>query len=135
MGAVLLAPALALAIDALARWSAPARATARAVLGVSIVLNAGWLHTFSGSWAIRARDAQDLYALVEGSGRADEADPTIEPEPFNPDVTVRWIPWLVEEGAVVPRHPGTDAEIDRVLAVLRVPAQLPVETAPTQPAP
>ena len=135
MGAMLLAPALALAVDALGRWSAPARATARAVLGVSVVINAGLLHTFAGSWAIRARYAQDLYALSEGSGRAAEADPGIEPEPFNPDVTVRWLPWLVEERAVVPRHPGTDAEVNRVLAVLRLPAEPPIVTVPAQPDP
>jgi hypothetical protein len=88
---------------------------------VSVVLNAGWLHTFSGSWAIRARDAQDLYALIEGSGLASDADPTIEPEPFNPDVTVRWLPWLVEEGAVTPRAPIDAHEVERVRAVLKLP--------------
>jgi hypothetical protein len=122
VGAMLLAPALAAAVDTLTRWSSTAVATARAVLATSVVLNAGWLHTSGAEWAIRARDSQDVYALVAGSGLAAQADPNLRPEEYNPDVTLRWVPWLVEEGAVTPRAPATDAEVAKVRTALGLPA-------------
>jgi hypothetical protein len=121
MGAMLLAPALALAIDTLVRWTPAAVATARAVLGVSVVLNAGWLHNFGSDWASRAQRARDLYEVTAGADLGVQADPERTPEPFNPDVTVRWIPYLVDEGAVVPRPPADDAELQRVRAALGLP--------------
>jgi hypothetical protein len=120
VGAMLLAPALVVAIDTLLRWSGTAVATCRAVLVASVVLNAGWLHTSGAEWAIRARAAQDVYALVAGSGLAEQADPNVRPEEYNPDVTLRWLPWLVEEGAVTPRAPATDAEVAKVRAALKL---------------
>jgi hypothetical protein len=121
MGAMLLAPALAAAIDAIARWSPNGRATARVVLGTSVVLNAGQLHTLGAEWAIRAREAQDVYELVSGSGLAPQADQALDPVEFNPDVSVHWLRWLVDEGAVTPRAPANDVELEQVRSVLRLP--------------
>jgi hypothetical protein len=121
MGAMLLAPALAAAVDAIARWSPNGRATARVVLGTSVVLNAGQLHTLGAEWAIRAREAQDVYELVTGSALAPDADQALDPVEFNPDVSVFWLPWLVDEGAVTPRPPANDAELQRVRSVLQLP--------------
>lgn len=122
MGAMLLAPAVAAAVDAIARWSPNGRATARVVLGTSVVLNAGLLHTLGAEWSNRAHEAKDTYELIAGSGLAPEADQTLHPAEFNPDVSVYWLPWLVDEGALRPRVPANDAELKRVRDALRLPA-------------
>jgi hypothetical protein len=126
MGAMLLAPALASGIDALRQWSAAAVSAGRAVLAASVVLNAALLHTSAADWSARSRGAQHLYAVLVGSGRAgiDAVDQRIVPEPYNPDVTLFWLPWLVSEGAVTPRTPVTEAELAAVQAVIdREPPQ------------
>jgi hypothetical protein len=118
MGAMLLAVALGLAIDALVRWSPAAVAAGRVVLVASATVNAGVLHYESSQWADRANEARDLYALIEGSGLGGEAAPDTVPYEFNPDVKLRWLPYLVEEGAVTPRSPANDSELARVRAAL-----------------
>jgi hypothetical protein len=82
------------------------------------VLNAGWLQTNGTDWANRARDARLTYELVVGSPLAGTVDPQIRPEPFNPDVTVAWLPYLVQQGAIAPRTPVTPEELARVDAAL-----------------
>ena len=131
VGAMLLAPALAAAIDALRHWSATAVATGRAILATSVVLNAASLHTNAAEWSTKSRGVQHLYGLLVGSGRAgiDAVDQRIVAEPFNPDVTLFWLPWLVAEGAVIPIAPTTDAERAAVQAVIE--RQPPQPVAPT----
>jgi hypothetical protein len=118
MGAMLLAPALAVAIDATVRWSANARATSRALLATAVVLNASMLHTLGAEWSNRAQSMRDTYGLIAGSGLASAVDQRVTPFEYNPDVTVFWIPWLVDEGAVTPRAPESDDERTRVREAL-----------------
>jgi hypothetical protein len=118
MGAMLLAPAFALAVDQVRKVSIEAAWVMRVVLLVALVLSLGSLRTNSSEWAIRARDEQHTLELIAGSGLADQADPSHQPLPFSPDVRVGTIAMLVEEGAVVPRGPTTPEEIASVRAAL-----------------
>lgn len=116
--AILVVPVLGLAVDRLRHWSEPIHHTTRGLLGAAVVLNAGWLQTNAADWANRARDARLTYELVVGSPLAGTVDPQIKPVPFNPDVTVAWLPYLLAEGAIDLRTPTTPDELARVNAVL-----------------
>jgi hypothetical protein len=118
MGAMLLAPAFALAVDQLRRVSVEAAWVGRTIVGVALVLNLGSLRTSSAEWAIRATDERRALELIAGSGLIAEADPAHQPIPFSPDVRVADIDDLVAEGAIVPRSPSTPEEVALVRAAL-----------------
>lgn len=120
IAAMLLVPAFGLAVDQLRRVGPPAIGAARAVLAAAIVLNAGWLQTSGTEWADRAHHAKRVYELVLGSPLAGQVDPSIRPEPFNPDVTVAWLPYLAEQGAITARTPTTDDELALVNGALGI---------------
>ena len=119
--AMMLVPALGLAIDHVARWSMPVHRAVRLVVFASVVLNAGWLQVRGAEWADRARGEQGTFELVVGSPLAGTVDPQIGPEPFSPDVSVAWLPFLVEAGAITPRTPTTADELARVRVALQLP--------------
>ena len=121
MGAMLLAPAFALAVDQVRKWSIEAGRVARTLLLFSIVLSLGSLRTNSSEWAIRARDEQRMLELIAGSGLAAQADPDHQPIPFSPDVRVSSVAVLVERGAIEPRVPATPDEVTLVRAALGLP--------------
>jgi hypothetical protein len=118
MGAMLLAPAFAVAVDLLRRWCSEAVWVSRALLSIAIVLGLGTLRTESANWAIRADGERRVLELIAGSGLVDQADPDHQPLPFSPDVRVRSIPMLVERDAIVPRSPSTPDEVALVRAAL-----------------
>ena len=118
MGAMLLAPAFALAVDQVRKVSIEAGWVMRTLLLVALVLSLGSLRTNSSEWAIRARDEQRTLELIAGSGLAGQADPSHQPLPFSPDLRVGTIALLVDEGAVVPRVPATPEEIALVRTAL-----------------
>ncbi|CAB4885720.1 unannotated protein [freshwater metagenome] len=118
MTAMLVAPALAVGIDQLVRLSAAARWAGRLILVCAVVVNTGWLVNFGADFSARARAEQRTFELIAGSGLIDQADPNRVPEPYSPDVTVRWLPWLVEQGAIAPRVPANQAEITQVRVAL-----------------
>ena len=118
MGAMLIAPAFALAVDQLRRISFEAQAVGRILLVVAIMLSLGSLRTNAAAWAARAADERHLLELIAGSDLASQADPSRQPLPFSPDVRVSNIPMLVEEGALTPRVPSTPDEIAAVRASL-----------------
>ena len=118
MGAMLLAPMFALAVDQLRRISPEAGWVGRAVLAVAVVLSLGTLRTSSAAWAIRSTDERRTLELIAGSGLAGEADPDHQPLPFSPDVRVSTIATLVERDAIEPRPPSTPAEVALVREAL-----------------
>lgn len=126
MTAMMLAPAVGLAVDQIRRWSAPGLSAVRGILVVAVVLNAGWLQGLGTEWADRARNGRTTFELVAGSPLTATADPSRAPDPYSPDVTVRWLPWLVEHGAITPRTPVTPDEVARVRVALGLdPAPAP----------
>jgi hypothetical protein len=118
MGAMLLAPAFALAVDQLRRISSEAVWVGRTVLLAALVLNLGSLRTNSADWALRAADERRTLELIAGSDLAAQADPGHQPIPFSPDVRVGHIGQLVDDGAIVPRTPTTPEDVALVRAAL-----------------
>ncbi len=121
MGAMLIAPVFALAVDQLRRISFEAQCVGRVLLLMAIFLSLGSLRTNSAAWAERAADERRTLELIAGSGLAPQADPNHQPLPFSPDVRVSSIAILVAEGAVVPRQPTTTDELTVVRAALGLP--------------
>ncbi len=121
MTAMLLAPALALAIDQLVKVARQAQWAGRIVIAASIVVNAGILLNSGNDLSRRAQQQRDTFELVAGSGLMDQTLPTQAPDSFSPDVTVQWLPWLVDQHAIRPRVPANQAEIDRVRQAIGLP--------------
>lgn len=117
MGAMLIAPVFAVAIDQLRRISFEAQCVGRVVLIIALLLSLGSLRTNSASWANRATEERRLLELIAGSGLAAQVDPSFQPLPFSPDVRISSIPMLVDEGAIAPRTPTPD-EVVLVRAAL-----------------
>jgi hypothetical protein len=122
MGAMLLAPAFALLVDHLRRVAPEAAWAGRVVIALAIVLNAAALRTNSSAWAARSADERRILELVAGSGLVADADPDRQPLEFSPDVRVRHLDMLIDEGAITPRAPATPEEVALVRAVLGLPA-------------
>ena len=118
MGAVLMAPLLALAIDRLGRLSDSLAWAARLTVGLSVVINLSLLGSYARDWADLSGEQRTVFELLAGSPRATDADPTIRPVPFSPDVTLGDIPWLVAEDAITPRPVVTPEEAALLEAAL-----------------
>jgi hypothetical protein len=103
MGAVMIAPLLALAIDRLGQLSDSLAWAARLTVALSVMINLGLLGSYARDWADRSDEQRTAFELLAGSPRTADADPTVRPVPFSPDVTLGDIPWLVAEGAITPR--------------------------------
>ncbi|MCU1360198.1 MAG: hypothetical protein JWN99_1487 [Ilumatobacteraceae bacterium] len=125
IGAMLLAPGFAVAVDRLRRFAPEALWAGRLVLVASIVINAGALHINGSAWKIRARDEQRVLELVAGSPLTATVDSDIRPLPFSPDVSIASLPSLIADGAFVPRVPTTPEEIATVRAALGLPPESP----------
>jgi hypothetical protein len=118
IGAVLLMPAFAVAVDQTARLSPALLWAARLVLIGAIGMNIGALRSNGAAWADRAQGERNLFALVAGSPATANADPRVAPAPFSPDVRVADLPTLVAGGAITPRPPATPQEQQLVDAAL-----------------
>lgn len=130
MTAMLLAPAFALAVDQLLRLAPPALWAGRIVMAFAIVVNTGWLLRSGHDFSAQSHREKDTFELSAGSGLLGQADPNRVPEPYSPDVTVRWLPWMVDEGAITARTPANQAEIDRVRVALGLQPALPPAAVP-----
>lgn len=111
MGAMLLAPMLAVAIDRLGVLAQPALYAARLVLVASVLLNIGQMLSFGSDWAKRStcdHVALDLLAAVPD--RTATLDPQYQPLAFSLDVRIADLPYLIEEGAITPRAPASQEE-------------------------
>ncbi len=111
MGAMLLVPAFALAIDRLRVIGAPALTAGRLVLALSAVINLGSLLSYGSDWAKRSACDRNVLSLLAGSpDQTSGVDPTYQPVLFSPDVRLEDLPRLVSEHAIVPRAPVSTAE-------------------------
>ena len=120
LGAMLLAPAFAVAVDRLRWLAAEAIWAGRVVLLAAVVVNAGVLHADGSAWKIRANDERALLELIAGSPLAASVDQDLRPLPFSPDVNIASLELLVADGAITPRVPSTpeeDAAVRRALGV------------------
>jgi hypothetical protein len=121
MAAMVLVPAVGLAVDRLARWSPGVHRATQVLLAVSVVLNAGWLQVRGAEWADRSAATRRLFELVAGSGLLDDVAPDRRIDDYNPDVNAGWLGYLVQEGVVTPRTPSTPEEIAEVRRALGLP--------------
>jgi hypothetical protein len=121
MAAMVLVPAVGLAVDRLARWSPGVHRATQVLLAVSVVLNAGWLQVRGAEWADRSAATRRLFELVAGSGLLDDVAPDRRIDDYNPDVNAGWLGYLVREGVVTPRTPSTPEEIAEVRRALGLP--------------
>ena len=121
MAAMVLVPAVGLAVDRLARWSPGVHRATQVLLAVSVVLNAGWLQVRGAEWAERSAATRRLFELVAGSGLLDDVAPDRRIDDYNPDVNAGWLGYLVQEGVVTPRTPTTPEEIAEVRRALGLP--------------
>ena len=115
---VLIAPALAIAIDSLARVSREARWCGWLLLAVSIALNAGWLQIYSAQWARESRAQKDVLELTLGSGYVTQVSPDITPVDISPNITIGWMTYLLAEHAISPRTPANEQQIQTVQLAL-----------------
>jgi hypothetical protein len=118
VGAMLLAPVFALAVDQLGRWGRYPRLAGRSLLVVSVVLSAGSLATNGATWGLRASEERRTLELIAGSDLLPTADPTHRPLPFSPDVRVSDIAELVADGTIHPIVPSSPAEVEQVRQAL-----------------
>jgi hypothetical protein len=120
IGAMLLAPAFALAVDRLRALAPEAMWAGRVVLLASVAVNAGTLHANGSQWKIRAQDERYTFELIAGSPLKDQVDQDLRPVDFSPDVSIASLALLVADGALVPRTPTTPDEIARVRKALKL---------------
>ena len=130
VAAIVLAPAFAVAIDHLLKVSREALWAGRLMVVVSIVLNAGWLHTNAAQWAKESNQQRRLFELILGSGYVTQVDPNITPVEISPNVSIAWFGYLVSEHAIVPRAPANEAEIHLVRIALGLEQAPPPAAAP-----
>lgn len=109
VAALVIAPALGLAVDRLRQWAPEARLAAQVVLVAALIVNLGALRSASATFARASRHEQLAFELVAGADLTG-ISPTHVPVPNSPDVTVSDLPHLVDDGAIVPRQPADAAE-------------------------
>ncbi|MCU1504722.1 MAG: hypothetical protein JWM12_4076 [Ilumatobacteraceae bacterium] len=111
MGAMLLAPAFALAIDRVGAIAPPALTAGRLVLACSAVLNGGSLLSYGSDWARRSGCDRNVLELLAGSPQQTAGlDQSYQPLLFSPDVRLVDLPRLVDDDAIVARPPATPEE-------------------------
>ncbi len=118
MSAMVLAVPFGLAIDQLRRLDRRAIAVGWALAALAVLSNVRLLVNASDAWADRSAAARRTFELVAGTPESAAADPALVLESFDPDVTVDWLPVLVDEGVITPRTPTTPDEIELVRAIL-----------------
>lgn len=111
IGAMLLAPGLAVAIDRLRRVAPEALWAGRLVIVAAALFNVGALYSNGSAWKARARAEQHVLELVAGSPLTATVDPNVRPLPFSPDVSIASLPTLIADGAIVPMVPTTPEDI------------------------
>ncbi len=125
MTAMLVAPAFALAVEQLARVATVALWAGRIVLAFAVLVNLGWLVNNGDKFAAESQHEKGTFELIAGSGLIAQADAGHIPELLSSDVSVRWVPWLVEQHAITARVPANQAELDRARAALGLPSVSP----------
>jgi hypothetical protein len=119
MGAMLLAPMIAVAIDRLGLLATPALLAGRLILASSVLLNLGTLLSSGNDWAKRSACDRTVLSLLAGAPERTTALPFYyQPLLFSPDVTIEDIPDLVRDDAITPRAPADESEEALITAAL-----------------
>ena len=121
IGAMLLAPGFAVAVDRLRQLAPEALWAGRLVLVAAIGVNGGALHSNSSAWATRSTDERHVLELIAGSPLSATVDPNLRPLPFSPDVSIASLPALIADGAFEPLVPSTPDEEALVRSALGLP--------------
>jgi len=100
MAAMLLVPALGLAVDQLRRFDRRALLVAQGLLVVAVVQNVRVLVREGDHWADRSARARRLFEQVAADPRSLTADQSLRISQFNPDVTIGSLHYLRDEGAI-----------------------------------
>jgi hypothetical protein len=108
VGAVLLAPAVAVTVDATRRFGPQALGSLYLLLAVSVGVNLGAMQFSLSERAERAQQSRMVFDLVAGSQL--EVAPDRSLSLISPDVQFRDLERLVERGAINPRSPVTASE-------------------------
>ncbi|MCU1393643.1 MAG: hypothetical protein JWM34_2071 [Ilumatobacteraceae bacterium] len=125
VAAFLVVPAFGLAVDRLARIAREARWAGLGVLCAAIAVNVSTLVESSNHWAVLSGGERHTFELIAGSGRAGEVDPNRYIFLDSADVTVGSLASMVEQGALTPVVPVTDADNKVVADALGLPAPTP----------
>ncbi len=118
MAAMVIAPALALALDQAHRFAPWAAAVPRILLVLAVWRNTSILVERADNWADLTQQERRVFALLAGTDIDDQLAPSHIVTAFSPDVRASDIDTLVAEGAVVPTTPISDADraaIDRAI--------------------
>ena len=110
MGAMLLVPAFALAVDRLGVLASPALAAGRIVLAASVLLNIGSLLSYGTDWADRSACDRTVLSLLAGAPQTTSLAPDYQALLFSPDVAIFDLGHLLAAHAISPRQPATPAE-------------------------
>ncbi|MEO6570317.1 MAG: hypothetical protein ABIO83_02105 [Ilumatobacteraceae bacterium] len=133
MGAVLVVPMFALALDLLGRLGRPALLAGWVLVLSAVVVQAGELYQRAGDWSAISRGEQHQLALIAGATLPASFDPDQVCLAFSPDVRCEHLPDLVARGAITPVQPATEADrvfLDGLADGVVLPAPGPTQ-APT----
>lgn len=118
MSAMVLAAPVGMAIDQLRRLHPRAIHLAWAFMALAVVSNTRLLIAAADGWAANSSASRRVFELVAGAPESATAPPFTTLVATDPDVKLSWLPFLVEEGTIVPRPPATPEEIELVQRVL-----------------
>ena len=117
VGAILLLPSIGLAVDRLRGWGPRPLAVAYVIAATSILVNLGRLQLVTEARGEAALQSKATYELVAGSPDFNSYDPKAIIDPHSENVTVGFIPWLVDHGMIEPR-PATTSDEKATLAAI-----------------
>lgn len=120
MGATLLAPSLAVTIDAARGLGPRGLRVAYGLLAVSIVVNLGSLRVNLAERSSQAAESRRVIELVAGSPEFFPGREAQAPSALSPDVQIDDLEYLERLGAIAPRVPATEEERSLVRAALGV---------------
>lgn len=107
VAAMLFAPALALGLDQARRFAPWARWIPRLILVVALARNARWLEHGGDYWASLADNDRWAFELVAASDTRFDVPPDGFMSDVSPDVQIRDLDELAEQGAITPRATKT----------------------------
>jgi hypothetical protein len=110
MAAMLFAPVLAVGLDQARRFAPWAKWIPRLVLVFALTRNTMWLRNGGEYWSALAETDRRIFSLVAGSDEQLTVPPDGYMTDVSPDVQIRDLAELVDDGAVTPAEPATEQD-------------------------